>query len=310
MVERSFDPSTTMKNPLHYIHKYPLRTKQLLGISYEQFLQLVASAKSLHDQRQAAIEKRKIRVNAPGSGRKPKLRLEQEVCLCLFYLRQLPTFEVLGLHFDISKTEANDTFHYWLEILQELLPASLLDEVEGQAGEYELVQELLTQFELLVDSSEQSRERPGDYQEQKAYYSGKKKNHTFKNQLITLPQGADIVDVEVGKTGPTSDITLERKQQQKFATGQGFAGDKAYVGAERITTPHKKPRNGELTAQQQAENKTISSQRIFIEHVIRLVKIFRVAKERFRLHPHTYEQIILTVCGLVRLRIGALVLPA
>jgi hypothetical protein len=27
----------------------------------------------------------------------------------------MPTFEVLGLHFGISKTEANDTFHYWLK---------------------------------------------------------------------------------------------------------------------------------------------------------------------------------------------------
>lgn len=46
-----------MKNPLTYIHKYPARAKQLLGISHEQFLQLVAQAKSLHDQRQAATLK-------------------------------------------------------------------------------------------------------------------------------------------------------------------------------------------------------------------------------------------------------------
>jgi hypothetical protein len=34
----------------------------------------------------------------------------------LFYLRKMPTFEVLGLHFGISKMEAKDTFNYWLEI--------------------------------------------------------------------------------------------------------------------------------------------------------------------------------------------------
>lgn len=52
-----------------------------------------------------------------------------------------------------------------------------------------------------------------------------------------------------------------------------------------------------------------SSNRVFVEHIIRVIKIFRVASERFRLHPNTYEQVILTVCGLVRLRIGSLVLP-
>ena len=39
----------------------------------------------------------------------------------------MATFEVLGLHFGISKTEAKDTFHYSLEILGNVLPASLLE---------------------------------------------------------------------------------------------------------------------------------------------------------------------------------------
>ena len=71
----------------------------------------------------------------------------------------------------------------------------------------------------------------------------------------------------------------------------------------------KNPRKRELTEQQKAENKIFSSQRIFIEHVIRLVKLFRVAKERFRLPPDTYKSVILTVCRLVRLRLGTLLLP-
>jgi hypothetical protein len=117
------------------------------------------------------------------------------------------------------------------------------------------------------------------------------------------------VDVIVGATGPTSDISLFRTQQSKFAVEQLFEGDKAYVGATQITTPHKKPRQRELTKQKQAENKVLSSKRIFVEHLIRLVKVFRIAQERFRLHPDTYKSVILTVCGLVRLRMGVWVLP-
>ena len=41
----------------------------------------------------------------------------------------MPIVEVLGLHFGISKMEAKDTFHYWLEILGNVLPASLLEQV-------------------------------------------------------------------------------------------------------------------------------------------------------------------------------------
>lgn len=70
----------------------------------------------------------------------------------------------------------------------------------------------------------------------------------------------------------------------------------------------KKPKNQKLTPEQKQKNKELSSERIFVEHLIRLVKIFRVAQERFRLNPPKYEQIILTICGLVRFRIGALIL--
>ena len=213
------------------------------------------------------------------------------------------------MHFDISKTKANDTFHYWLKILREVLPSSLLEQVESQESDYAIVQELLMEFELIVDSYEQPRERPTDKKEQQEYFSGKKKNHTLKSQVVSLPDAKDIVDIVVGAKAPTSDISLFRSQQQKFAPLQSFKGDKGYQGGKNISTPHKKPRGRELTDEQKAENKTFSSNRIFLEHIIRLLKIFRIASERFRLHYQVYERIIITICGLVRLRIGSLILP-
>ncbi|MDV2994907.1 MAG: hypothetical protein N4J56_004561 [Chroococcidiopsis sp. SAG 2025] len=236
-----------MINPIDYIHKYPARSKQIVGISYKQFLQLVQQASLRQSQRRLRLERKKIRLNAVGGGRKPILSTEAGVGLCLFYLRHLPTFEILGLQFGISKTSANDIFHYWLKILRELLPASLLEQVKNQASECEVVQELLMEFELLVDSTEQHRERPGEYKEQKKFFSGKKKKHTFKNQFIILPQAQDIVDVIVGQPGPTSDINLLREQQNKLATGQQFKGDKAYIGEDNVATPHKTPKKRELS---------------------------------------------------------------
>ena len=213
------------------------------------------------------------------------------------------------MQFGISKTSANDIFHYWLEILREILPASLLEQVKNQVSDREVVQELSTEFELLVDSTEQHRERPGEYKEQKKFFSGKKKKHTFKNQFIILPEAQDIVDVIVGLPGPASDINLLREQQKKFGATQKFKGDKAYIGEQSVTTPHKKSKKRELSEIQKQENKAFSSSRIIIEHLIRRVKVFQIAAQRFRLRPQTYQQVILTVCGLVRLRIGASVLP-
>lgn len=155
-----------------------------------------------------------------------------------------------------------------------------------------------------MDSYEQPIERPGEYQEQKKYYSGKKANHTRKGQLIVLPNGKDIVDVVAGKPGPKSDINLFRETKKEFNEQQKFSGDKAYQGEESVKTPVKKPKKQELTPKQKLKNKKLASERIFVEHLIRLVKIFRVAQERFRLNSSKYEQVIMTICGLVRLRIG------
>ncbi|MEH1860532.1 MAG: transposase family protein [Nostoc sp.] len=153
------------------------------------------------------------------------------------------------------------------------------------------------------------RERPGDNKEQEEYYSGKASKHTFKSQIIILPNGSDIVDVVAGEPGPKSDITLFRENRDNFDPQQKFQGDLGYLGEDLIETPIKTPRNGKLTIDQKKQNQEFSSKRVFVEHRIRSVKIFRVVQERFRLKPQKYEQVILTICGLVRFRIGALILP-
>ena len=100
-----------------------------------------------------------------------------------------------------------------------------------------------------------------------------------------------------------------REGQKGFSSNQRFKGDKAYQAEQSIKTPTKKPNQGELSQFQKEKNKEMASNRIFVEHLIRLVKIFRMASVRFRLKPHKYEQVIMTICGIVRFRIGATVLP-
>ena len=191
--------------------------------------------------------------------------------------------------------------------MSEILPSSLLEQVKKNPSDEKWVKEVLADLELLVDSCEQDRERPSDYEKQKQYYSGKKKRHTFKNQIITTPNGQEIVDIIVGEPGPKSDIVLWREQSKKLEETQKYNGDKAYIGEKRIKTPKKKPKNKEMSGSIKEDNKKKSQERIFVEHLIRILKIFRVASERFRLNSKNYSQVILTVCGLVRLRIGALI---
>ena len=47
-------------------------------------------------------------------------------------------------------------------------------------------------------------------------------------------------------------------------------------------TPKKKSKHHPLTEEQKAANRELARQRIFVEHVIRKVKIFRILSERYR----------------------------
>ena len=299
-----------MSSVLDHIEANPQETQRLMGLGYPELQQIIQNGEKLYYEKQALLETQKIRIISGGGGRKPKLSIKEQIILTLVYLRHLTTFQLLGIQFGVSESTANDTFNYWLPMLRELLPSSLLEQVKKNDLDYEVVKEILTEYELTVDSYEQVRERPGDNNEQEKYYSGKKCNHTFKTQIIILPDGRDIVDIVAGEPGPKSDITLFREYRSRFDPKQRFKGDKAYQGEDLITTPIKKPKNRELIAEQKEQNKEFSAQRIFVEHRIRSVKIFRVVQERFRLNPQKYEQVILTICGVVRFRIGALILPA
>ena len=127
--------------------------------------------------------------------------------------------------------------------------------------------------------------------------------------FIVLPKGKDLVDVSLGDPGPKSDISQFREAQDKFSQQQRFRGDLGYEGEPNVVTPHKRPKKQRLTPQKQEENTAFAQKRVYVEHVIRGVKIFRIAQQRFRLRANKYTRVMQVICGLVRFRIGALVLP-
>ena len=297
-----------MSSILNRLEKNPQEVKRLIGIDLSQLEKLLAQAELLYNQKSQELEAQKTRIIKKGGGRKIKLCTKEQIILTLIYLRHAVTFQLLGIQFGISESAANYIFHRWLPIIIEVLPASVLEQVKKSESDTEFLTEILAQVQLIVDSCEQARERPSDYQSQKKFYSGKKKTHTMKNQVIVLPNGKDIVDVVAGQPGPKSDINIFREGKNKLAASQKFSGDKAYQGEPQITTPQKKSKGVTLTLSELEKNKQLSKTRVKVEHIIRLVKTFKVAGERFRLDCQNYEQVILAICGLVRLRINALIL--
>lgn len=135
---------------------------------------------------------------------------------------------------------------------------------------------------LLIDATEQAIERPKHGQ--KRWYSGKKKRHCIKNEIITTEAGR-IVCVSKSVPGTVHDLNLRRQSQPLPETAHAYA-DSGYQGYQNdhkdIDIPYKSSKRNPLTKDEKEYNHGLSSFRVRVEHAIRRIKIFRTLADRFR----------------------------
>ena len=166
-----------------YLQNKPQEAKRLIGINYDNLIQLISLAKKLDKNHKEKVEKQKSRLIRAGGGAKPKLLVEDQILLTLVYLRQGSTFQLLGILFGVSESTANDIFNYWQKIFRDALPSSLFEQVKLNGENEEIFAKLLTEYELIVDSEEQAIPRPRDYEEQKKFRRGEEKISYSKKSI-------------------------------------------------------------------------------------------------------------------------------
>jgi hypothetical protein len=130
-----------------------------------------AFAETAHLTSEGAVRWRK-----KGGGQRGKLpRLEDKLLFILSYIKNYPLQTYHGLQFNLSQSKTNEQIHRLLPKLQRAL--EILACRPARSGE-EFVVRLQAQVEigeLVQDGVERNRQRPVDEQQQKLYYSGKKK---------------------------------------------------------------------------------------------------------------------------------------
>jgi hypothetical protein len=110
------------------------------------------------------------------SGEKPHFHDGREALFfILFYLKNYPTLQVLGLQFGVSDFTADTYIKYTMPYLKLALAAksALAHRVFGSQEEFDKVFEGIA--DIIVDGTEVPVERADNHGEQKAAYSGKKK---------------------------------------------------------------------------------------------------------------------------------------
>lgn len=266
---------------LRLLEEHPQQGKRMIGLGAPALWELWQRIAALDASAKQEQNERPERQRQAGGGRKKAADVLCRLLVALVYLRQHWTMQAISETIDCSESTVWNYIHEMLSYIREELPASLLEQWQHECdsinrGELEEWLAQLPEGDLLLDTWEQPIPRPKDNEVQEAYYSGKKKQHTLKNQVISLPRGLDIVDVVVGEKGPRNDGKIFEQTQRELPENMSFIGDKAYVGRANTSTPKKKPPGGQLTREEKEANRKISQTRVFVEHVIRVIKILVV----------------------------------
>lgn len=107
----------------------------------------------------------------------------------------------------------------------------------------------------------------------------------------------------VGKSHDYAMMKKEFPPEQRWFADLEVRLDLAFLGFDKVYEclklyiPHKKPKGGELSEEQKAENKVAAGERIMVEHSIGGMKRYRILSERLRVHDFDLYDDILEVCA-------------
>lgn len=214
--------------------------------------------------------------NTPKPGVQPKLGIEERVLVALEYWREYRTYFHIGSSWGVSESTVCRIVH-WVE--DKLMASGQYRE----PGKKQLVRGFGKPTVVVMDVTETPIEKPKRHQ--RWFYSGKKKQHTLKCQLVIELCSGRIICTYFGK-GRRHDFKLFQASGVRFHPHIESLQDKGYQGIQKLhfnsRLPKKKPRGGKLTAQDKAYNRNLAQRRVVIEQVNRSLKIFRILAERYR----------------------------
>jgi hypothetical protein len=242
-----------------------------------------------------------------GAGRKPALRtMADKLLFILYYFKAYPLQEILAFEFGMSQGQACA----WIATLSPVLKQAL--GTLGQLPERDpaqLATKLAEEEEtaLGIDGTERRIQRPKDQEKQRMYYSGKKKAHTVKNNVVVGLESRRIQYLSGTYEGKKHDKKICDEEQLTFPPDISLYKDTGFQGYEpsgvQTYQPKKKPRGQELSAEDKERNRLISKVRIIAEHVISGIKRCHILKDVFRNTRAGFADLVIVIaCGLHNFR--------
>ena len=245
-----------------------------------------------------------------GAGRKPALRtVADKLLFILYYFKAYPLQEILAFEFGMSQGQACD----WIATLSPVLKQALstLEQLpERDRPNWPPSWPKRMKTTLGIDGHERRIQRPKDQEKQRKVYSGKKKAHTVKNNVVVGLESRRVQYLSGTYEGKKHDKKICDEEQLTFPPEISLYKDTGFQGYEPLGVqtyqPKKKPRGQELSDEDRERNRLISKVRIIAEHVISGIKRCHILKDVFRNTRAGFADLVIMIaCGLHNFRLSA-----
>ena len=232
--------------------------------------------------------------------------------MLLVYYRLYITYTLAGFLFDLDQSSICRDIQKIEPLVRECVPIpQKMHKTTKRLRTPEEVEKHFPGFIAFTDCTEQQIPRPENRRRRKTYYSGKKKRHAVKTQLMVNNKGL-IIHKTGHKKGRRHDYDIYKKNHPVTPKDVVSVFDLGYLGVgkdfpdQKSSTPDRKKRNLKELAQGEKEhNQNHSSTRIVIEHTICRMKKYRIMGDVFRNRLRKYDKVSDIVSGLVNYRILA-----
>jgi hypothetical protein len=225
-------------------------------------------------------------------GRHSKLDVGDMLMLSCKYWREYVTYFSLANEYGVAESTAHD-ITVWVENV--LIRSGKF----GLPGKKKLIMDESLEV-IVVDVTESPVERPK--KRQKRWYSGKKKRHTIKIQIVICAKSKQVIAIFISR-GRNHDFKMWKESVgAKVLKHIKIQGDSGYQGIAKLhansETPKKKSKKKPLAKDDRANNRRIGSERVIVEHVNRRLKRLRIVAERYRNRRKRFVLRVSLFCGI------------
>jgi hypothetical protein len=276
------------------------------GLTPEEFDEIYRQLEQRYLQYEQKRLMKKKRKRAIGAGRPFKLPLKERMVMLLMYYRLYITYGLLGYIFDLDQSNVYRDIALLEPVLKTCIPIpEKMMKRTRKIGKIEELLELFPEMKAFIDATEQEIPRPKNKRRWKSYYSGKKKKHTVKTQIMVNKKGV-ILHKTKHQRGKKHDYDIFKKKgpppiprEVEIGVDLGYLGIKKDYPDMKVKIPVKKPKGKKLASKEKRYNKKLRKERVIVEHTISRMKKYRIMREEFRNKLTRYNNMTSIVCGLV-----------